>query len=102
MKSGGSKCQIYATVNNNQVEHPYTMVKSSCNINNDTIIILFDYGVTDSFISPYALDKSVLAACEHNDFNSVKMASVVKQAVRPSVDNCMVYLACVLHNSKCM
>ena len=71
-------------------------------INDFKLIILFDFGATDSFISPYALDKFGLVACEHNDFNSVKMDLVVKQAVGPSVDNCMVDLTCVLRNSKCM
>ena len=48
--------------------------------------------MTDSFISPSALEKSGLAAYEHNDFKQVEMASGEKQVVGPSVDNCIVYL----------
>ena len=61
-------------MNNNQVEHQSTMVESSSKINNVKIKILFDYGATDSFISPYALDKSGLAVCKHNNFDLVKMS----------------------------
>ena len=53
---------------------------------------MFDPGATDSFISPYALDKCGLAAYEHDDFSLVEMASGVKQAVGPSVDKCVVDL----------
>jgi hypothetical protein len=53
---------------------------------------LFDYGATDIFISPSALKRSGLAAYEHDDFKQVEMASGEKQAVGPSVDNCIVDL----------
>ena len=57
------------------------MVESTGKVNNVKLKILFDPGATDSFISPYALDKCGLAAYEHDDFESVEMASGVKQAV---------------------
>ena len=47
---------------------------------------------TDSFISPSALEKSGLESYKHDDFKQVKMASGEKQAVGPSVDNCIVDL----------
>jgi hypothetical protein len=47
---------------------------------------------TDSFISPSALEKSGLAAYDHDDFKQVEMASGEKQALGPSVDNCIVDL----------
>jgi hypothetical protein len=53
---------------------------------------LFDSGATDSFISPYALEKSGLAAYEHNEFKQVEMVSREIQVVGPSVDNCIVDL----------
>jgi hypothetical protein len=52
---------------------------------------LFDYGATHSFISPCALEKCGLPAYEHDDFKKVNMASREKQAVGPSVNNCLVY-----------
>jgi hypothetical protein len=61
-------------------------------LNYVNVKILFDSGATDSFISPSALEKSGLAAYEHDDFKQVEMASGKKQAVGPSVDNCVVYL----------
>jgi hypothetical protein len=84
--------QIYAAVNNRQSEHQSTVVESSGMLNHINVKILFDSGATDSFISPSALEKSGLAAYEHDDFKQVEMASGEKQAVGPSVDNCIVDL----------
>jgi hypothetical protein len=92
MGRASSSHQIYAAVNNRQVEHQSTVVESSGTLNHIIIKILFDSGATDSFISPSALEKSGLAAYEHNDFKQVEMASGEKQAVGPSVDNCIVNL----------
>ena len=61
-------------------------------LNHINVKILFDSGVTYSFISPSALEKSGLATYEHDDFKQVEMASREKQVVGPSVDNCIVYL----------
>jgi hypothetical protein len=92
MGRASSNHQIYAAVNNRQAEHQSTMVESSGTLNHINVKVLFDSGATDSFISPSALEKSGLAVYEHNDFKQVKMASGEKQAVGPSVDNCIVYL----------
>jgi hypothetical protein len=90
-RSSGSH-QIYTVVNNHQAEHPSTVVDSSSTLNHINVKILFDSGATDSFISPSALEKSGLAAYEHDDFKQVEMALGKKQAVGPSVDNCIVDL----------
>jgi hypothetical protein len=82
--------QIYAVVNNRQAEHQSTVVESLSMLNHINVKILFDSGATNSFISPSALEKSGLAAYEHDDFKQVEMASGEKQAVGPSVDNCIV------------
>jgi hypothetical protein len=92
MGRASSSHQIYATVNNRQTEHQSTMVESSGTLNHINVKILFDSGVTDSFISPSALEKSWLAAYEHDDFKQVEMASREKQVVGPSVDNYIVDL----------
>jgi hypothetical protein len=84
--------QIYVAVNNHQEEHQSTVVESSSTLNHINVKILFDFGATDSFISPSALEKIGLAAYEHDDFKQVEMASGEKQAVGPSVDNCPVDL----------
>jgi hypothetical protein len=68
------------------------VVESSGTLNHVNVKILFDYGATDSFISPCALEKCGLAAYEHDDFKQVEMASGEKQAVGPSIDNCLVDL----------
>jgi hypothetical protein len=68
------------------------VVESSGTLNHFNAKILFDSGATDSFISPSALEKSGLAAYEHDDFKQVEMDSGEKQAVGPSVDNCLVDL----------
>ena len=61
-------------------------------LNHINVKILFDSGVTDSFISPYSLEKSGLAAYEHDDFKQVEMASRKKQVVGSSIDNCLIDL----------
>ena len=61
-------------------------------LNHINVKIVFDSGATDSFISPSALEKSGLEAYEHDDFKQVEMTSREKQAVEPSVDNCIVDL----------
>ena len=83
---------IYTAVNNHQVEHQSTVVKSSGALNHINDNILFDFGATYCFILPYAIEKSGLVAYEHNDFKQVEMALGEKQAVGPSVDNCIVDL----------
>jgi hypothetical protein len=52
--------------------------------------ILFDSGATNSFISPSTLEKSGLEAYENDDFKQIEMALGEKQAVGPSVDNCLI------------
>jgi hypothetical protein len=84
--------QIYAAVNNHQVEHQSTIVESLGTLNHVNVKILFDSGAIDSFISPSALERSGLATYEHDEFKQVEMASGEKQAVGPSVDNCIVNL----------
>ena len=84
--------QIYAAVNNRQAEHQSTMVESSGMLNHVNVKILFDSGATNSFISPCALEKCGLTAYEHDDFKQVEMASGEKQAVEPSIDDCLVDL----------
>ena len=89
--------RIYVEINNRQAEHQSMVVDSSGMLNHINVKILFDSGATDSFISPSALEKSGLAAYEKDDFKQVEMASGEKQAVGPSVDNCIVDLGeCVL------
>jgi hypothetical protein len=92
MGRASSSHQIYATVNNHQAEHQSMVVESSGMLNHINVKILFDSSETDTFISPSTLEKSGLAAYEHDDFKQVKMASGEKQVVGPSIDNCIVYL----------
>jgi hypothetical protein len=84
--------QIYTTVNNHQEKHQSTVVDSSGTLNHINVNILCDFGVTDSFISLFSLEKSGLEAYKHDEFKQVEMASGGKQAVGPSVDNCLVDL----------
>jgi hypothetical protein len=92
MGRASSSHQIYVAVNNFQAEYQSTVVESSCTLNHINVKILFDSGATDSFISPFALEKSGLAAYEHDEFKQVEMAFGEKQAVGLSVDNCIVDL----------
>jgi hypothetical protein len=92
MGTTSSSHHIYTAVNNHQAEHQSTVVESSGTLYHINFKILFDSGATDSFISPSALEKSGLAANEHDDFKQVEMASGEKQAVGPSVDNFIVDL----------
>jgi hypothetical protein len=92
MGRSGSNHQIYAVVDNRQAKHQSTIVESTGTLNHINVNILFDSGAIDSFISPSALEKSGLAAYEHDDFKQVEMASGEKKAIGPSVDNCIVDL----------
>jgi hypothetical protein len=92
MGRASSSHQIYAPVNNRKTEHQSTVVESSGTLNHINVKILFDSGATNSFISPSTLEKSGLAAYEHDDFKQVEMSSGEKQVVGPSVDNCIVDL----------
>jgi hypothetical protein len=92
MGRASSSHQIYAAVNNRQAEHQSMVVELSSTLNHINVKILFDSGVTDSFISPSSLEKRGLAAYEHDEFKQVEMASGEKQAIGPSVDNCIVDL----------
>jgi hypothetical protein len=68
MGRASSNHHIYAVVNNRQAEHQSTVVESAGTLNHINVNILFDSGATYSFISPSALEKSGLAAYEHDDF----------------------------------
>jgi hypothetical protein len=57
MGRASSSHQIYAAVNNRQAEHPSMVVESSSMLNHVNVKIFFDFGATDSFISPCALEK---------------------------------------------
>jgi hypothetical protein len=92
MGRASSSHQIYAAVNNRQAKHQSMVVESSCTLNHINVKILFDSGAKDSFISPSTLEKSGLAAYEHDDFKQVEMALGEKQTVGPSVNNCIVDL----------
>jgi hypothetical protein len=92
MGRASSSHQIYAVVNNHQAEHQSTVVESLGTLNHINVKILFDFGAKDSFISPSALEKSGLVAYEHDDFKQVEMTMGEKQAVGPSVDDCIVDL----------
>jgi hypothetical protein len=69
------------------------VVESSGMLNHVNVKISFDSGATDSFISPSTLEKSGLAAYKHDDLKQVEMALGEKQAIVPSVDNCLLDLA---------
>jgi hypothetical protein len=92
MRRTSSSHKIYATVNNHHEEHQLTVVDSSSMLNHINVKLLFYFGTTDSFISPSALEKSGLEAYNHYDFKQVEMASREKQAVVPSVYNCLLDL----------
>jgi hypothetical protein len=92
MERASGSHHIYAAVNNRQEEHQSMVEESSNMLNHVNVKILFDSGATDSFISPSALEKSGLAVYEHDDFKQVNMASREKQAVGPSINNCLVDL----------
>jgi hypothetical protein len=68
------------------------VVESSCTLNHINVKILFYSSVIDSFISPSTLEKIGLVADEHDEFKQVEMDSREKQAVGPSIDNCLIDL----------
>ncbi len=74
--------QIYETIDNHQFEHQSTMVETSTLINHVKVKTIFDYGATNSFISPFALEKFGFVAYENDEFKQVKKTSRVKKSGR--------------------
>jgi len=62
MGGESSHHQIYAAIDNQQVEHQSVVVETLGMINKVKVKILFDSSAIDSFISPVALEKCGLAA----------------------------------------
>ena len=81
MHSSNNNHRIHEVVHNNKEEHQSTVVESTSKVNNVKLKIVFDPGVTYSFISPYALDKCGLEACKHDHLESVEMDSRFKKVV---------------------
>ena len=92
MGNSGNNHQIHVAIQNHQAKHQATIVESIGNVNNFKLKILFYLGATDSFISPYALEKCGLDSYKHNDFESVEMDSGFKQELGLKVKGCQVDL----------
>jgi hypothetical protein len=84
----GKAHQIHATVNNHQVEHQSTVLKTTSTIADQTLSILIYPGATESFISGAALKWIKVKAVEQDEFSFVEMASGAKQKVGGKVTGC--------------
>jgi hypothetical protein len=80
-------------VNNFQEEHQSTVLKMSGTVADQTLGILIDPGVTESFISGVAPKRIKVKADEHDEFSFLEMSSGAKQKVGGKVTCCILNLA---------
>jgi hypothetical protein len=92
MRDMGKAHWIHAAVNNHQVEHQSTVLKTIGTIADQTISILIDRGATESFISGAVLKRIKVKAVEQDEFSFIEMASGDKQKVGGRVMGCILNL----------
>jgi hypothetical protein len=83
---------IHAAMNNHQVEHQSTMLKTSGIIVDQILSILIDLGAIESFISGATLKIIKVKEVEQEDFIFVGMDSGAKQKVGGKVMGCTLNL----------
>ena len=57
---------MFAAVDNRQAEHQATVIEFAGIIQGRMVTVLFDSGVTDSFISPFIVEHCGLVAVRHD------------------------------------
>jgi predicted aspartyl protease len=88
----GKAQRIHAVVNNLQVEHQSTVLKTTGTVADQTLSILIDTGATESFISGAVIKRIKVKAVEQDEFSFVEMASRAKHKVGGKVTSCIVNL----------
>jgi len=83
---------IHAVVNNHEVEHLSTLLKTSSTIIDQKFCILIDRGAIEIFISSVVLKKIKVKEVDKNMFRYIEMALGAKQRVGGKVTDCSINL----------
>jgi hypothetical protein len=84
----GKAHRIHAMVKNCQVEHQFTVLETSCMIDDQQFSVLIDPGAIESFISSVVLKRIKVKEFKQDEFRYVEMASGAKKKVGGKVKNC--------------
>lgn len=88
MGDAGRAHRVFAVVDNFQVEYQGTVIETSGVLHDTSISILFDFGASDSFISPLVVEQCRLVASRQGIKWQVKLASGSKVVVEKLVQGC--------------
>jgi hypothetical protein len=83
-----SMLQIYAVVDNKQVDHQASVVEMEGMITNHLVSILIDPGSNLSYIAPQAVDKCKLQPHKHAKPWLVQLATSTKRKVAEVIPTC--------------
>jgi hypothetical protein len=88
----GKAHRIHVAANNHQAEHQSIVLETTGIVADQTLSILIDLGVTESFISGAMLKRIKVKEVEQDEFSFVDMASKVKHKVGGKVMGCALNL----------
>jgi hypothetical protein len=80
--------QIYATLDNRQVDHQYSVVEMEGMIANQLVSILIDPGSNMSYVSPQAVEKCKLKQVKHGKSWLIQLATGTKIKVTGVIPAC--------------
>ena len=86
----GRSQRVFAVVDNCQAEHQATVIEATGMIRGCKVSILFDSGATDSFISPFIVERCRLVAARQEVNWEVKLALGARVAVDSLVHGCSI------------
>ena len=81
----GRSHRVFAAVDNRQAEHQATAIEAPGIIQGRRVVVLFDSGATDSFISPYVVERCGLVAVSQDVSWEVELASGARVSVSSMV-----------------
>ena len=84
----GRSHRVFAAVDNRQAEHQATVIESAGIIQGSLVSVLFDSGATDSFISPFCVERCGLVAVSQEVSWEVELASGARVSVSSMVRSC--------------
>lgn len=84
----GRSYKVFAVVDNHQAEHQAIVIEAIGSIQGSTVTILFNSRATDSFISPFVVERCRLVAIRQDVSWEVELASGARVSVSSLVQNC--------------
>ena len=84
----GRSHRVFAAVDNRQAEHQATVIEATGMIRGSKVTILFDFGATDSFISPFVVEHCRLVVARQDVDWEVELASGARVSVDSLIYEC--------------